>query len=180
MNSLNAVSIRQPDMHFAGSPNMVTNTRIAMYEDDPKDLYCTAMTYLLNPCTWSQYITTWDAVATSFGGVRVLPPRTSGKWNVWQPVSGDQTAGSYTRLVSTTVASHNGRRGSPSPSTVRLSPCSPFASTTPSTPTLASCLNHPPSVYLRASPFKISTIRPPPQQLASGLNRPPTVTTVYL
>ena len=58
--------------------------------------------------------------------------------------------------------------------------CSPFASTTPSTPTLASCLNHPPSVYLRASPFQISTICPPPQQLASSLNHPPTVTIVYL
>ena len=58
--------------------------------------------------------------------------------------------------------------------------CSPFASTTPSTPMLASCLNHPPSMYLRALPFQISTICPPPQQLVSSLNHPPTVTIVYL
>ena len=58
--------------------------------------------------------------------------------------------------------------------------CSPFASTTPSTPMLVSCLNHPPSVYLRALPFQISPIHPPPQQLVSSLNHPPTVTIVYL
>ena len=104
-----------------------------------------------------------------------------------QPMSGDQTGGSYTRLVSTTVVSHNGCLGLPSLSTVCPSPClyEPQHSNVhplppPSTPMLASCLNHPPSMYLRALPFQISTIRPPPQQLASSLNHPPTMTIVYL
>ena len=47
MNSINTVSIRQADMHSAGSSNMVTNTTIAVYEDDLKEMYCTEMIYLL-------------------------------------------------------------------------------------------------------------------------------------
>ena len=99
MNSVNTVSIRQPDMHFVGSSNMVTDTTIVVYKDDPKDMYSTEMTYLLNFCTWHEYITTWD---TAFSKGRVLPPGTSGKWKVQQLVWGNQTCWSYTRLVSTT------------------------------------------------------------------------------
>ena len=71
----------------------------------------------------------------------------------------------------TVPASPNSHPGFPSPSTVRLSPCptiyplpqSRHPRRSPALATLASFLNHPPSVYLRASPIKISTIFPLPQ-----------------
>ena len=65
MNSINMVSIQQPDMHFAGSLNRITDTTVVVYKDDPKEMYSTEMTYLLNFCTWYKYITMWHAVANA-------------------------------------------------------------------------------------------------------------------